>query len=36
LVRLLRDFKQEKLIEANAKTIKIQNLSRLIKVANFY
>lgn len=36
LVRLLHDFKDEGLIETEGRKIRILNVSRLLKVANFY
>lgn len=36
LVRLLHDFKDEKLIETNGRTIRLLNRPGLVKVANFY
>ena len=36
LVRLLHDFKEEKRIETDGRTIRLMNRSGLVKVANFY
>jgi CRP-like cAMP-binding protein len=36
LVRVLHEFKLEKLIETNGRTIKVLDIPRLIKIANFY
>ncbi|MEQ8471530.1 MAG: Crp/Fnr family transcriptional regulator [Marinoscillum sp.] len=36
LVRLLRDFKEEQIIETKGRTIRILHPAKLVKIANFY
>ncbi|MFH1319192.1 MAG: Crp/Fnr family transcriptional regulator [Bacteroidota bacterium] len=36
LVRLLHDFKEDRVIETQGRSIKILNLAMLVKIANFY